>query len=407
MQDLYLFNPDNEISIANGTNGYTPKANISIMAGDLAFLSAYLTGKGDYVLVTKMPDFDFMKSRKEIFGLDCKPIIWEKAQLLSFNEIKPWGWSPRVHNLLKDLKSRCNEQFRESVMATWSEERRGLYSRRVAAACLTDMIRAIPGRGEEGIPCECRTLAEIRLLSEKRDIVVKAPWSSSGKGVLFIPKGQMTGKEEEVLSGFLHKQGYVMVEKRLNRVLDFAMEFEMDRLFHLNFLGYSVFQTSRRGEYEGNRVASNSSLEGMIAKYTGTGFLHEIREQLEKVVMTVFHGKYVGYLGVDMMIYEDESGEFGVQPCVEINLRYNMGIVSIALQRYLQEGVEGVFNIRFSPQAGEIMQSVEKNREVHPLLMEAGRIVSGYINLTPVSHESRFVAELYTKRSLEPTNFRF
>ena len=106
MQDLYLFNPDNEISIANGTNGYTPKANISIMADDLAFLSAYLAGKGDYVLVTKMPDFDFMKSREEVFGLDCKPVIWEKAQLLSFNEIKPWGWSPRVHNLLKELKSR-------------------------------------------------------------------------------------------------------------------------------------------------------------------------------------------------------------------------------------------------------------------------------------------------------------
>lgn len=186
-----------------------------------------------------------------------------------------------------------------------------------------------------------------------------------------------------------------MVEKRLNRVLDFAMEFEMDRLFHLNFLGYSVFQTSRRGEYEGNKVASNSSLEGMIAKYTGTGFLHEIREQLEKVVTTVFHGKYVGYLGVDMMIYEDESGEFGVQPCVEINLRYNMGIVSIALQRYLQESVEGVFNIHFSPRPGEIMQSVEKNRDMYPLLMETGRIVSGYINLTPVSRESRFVAELY------------
>lgn len=398
MQDLYLFNPDNEISIANGTNGYTPKANISIMAGDLAFLSAYLTGKGDYVLVTKMPDFDFMKSRKEIFGLDCKPIIWEKAQLLSFNEIKPWGWSPRVHNLLKDLKSRCNEQFRESVMSTWRDERRDLYSRRMAATCLAEMVRAIPCIGEGIIPRECNTLAGIRSLSEKEDIVVKAPWSSSGKGILFIPKGQMTCKEDEVLSGILRKQGYVMVEKRLNRVLDFAMEFEMDRLFHLNFLGYSVFQTSRRGEYEGNRVASNSSLEGMIAKYTGTGFLHEIREQLEKVVMTVFHGKYVGYLGVDMMIYEDESGEFGVQPCVEINLRYNMGIVSIALQRYLQEGVEGVFNIRFSPQAGEIMQSVEKNREVHPLLMEAGRIVSGYINLTPVSHESRFVAELYAKR---------
>ena len=395
MQDLYLFNPDNEISIANGTNGYTPKANISIMADDLACLSAYLAGKGDYVLVTKMPDFDFMKSREEIFGLDCKPVIWEKAQLLSFNEIKPWGWSPRGHSFLKELKSRCNEQFRESVMSTWSDKRRDLYSRRMAATCLAEMVRAIPCIGEDIIPRECNTLAGIRSLSEKEDIVVKAPWSSSGKGILFIPKGQMTCKEEEVLSGILRKQGYVMVEKRLNRVLDFAMEFEMDRLFHLNFLGYSVFQTSRRGEYEGNKVASNSSLEGMIAKYTGTGFLHEIREQLEKVVTTVFHGKYVGYLGVDMMIYEGESGEFGVQPCVEINLRYNMGIVSIALQRYLQESVEGVFNIHFSPRPGEIMQSVEKNRDMYPLLMETGRIVSGYINLTPVSRESRFVAELY------------
>ena len=395
MQDLYLFNPDNEISIANGTNGYTPKANISIMAGDLAFLSAYLAKNDDYVLVARMPDLNFMKGRREVFGLDCQPIIWEKAQLLSFNEIKPWGWSPRVHNLLKELKSRCNEQFRESVMSTWSDERRDLYSRRMAATCLAEMVRAIPCIGEDIIPRECNTLAGIRSLSEKEDIVVKAPWSSSGKGILFIPKGQMTCKEEEVLSGILRKQGYVMVEKRLNRVLDFAMEFEMDRLFHLNFLGYSVFQTSRRGEYEGNRVASNSSLEGMIAKYTGTGFLHEIREQLEKVVTTVFHGKYVGYLGVDMMIYEDESGEFGVQPCVEINLRYNMGIVSIALQRYLQESVEGVFNIHFSPKPGEIMQSVEKNRDMYPLLMEAGQIVSGYINLTPVSRESRFVAELY------------
>ena len=343
MQDLYLFNPDNEISIANGTNGYTPKTNISVMAGDLAFLSAYLAGKGDYVLVTKMPDFDFMKSREEVFGLDCKPVIWEKAQLLSFSELKPWGWSPRVHNLLKDLKSRCNEQFRESVMSTWSDERRDLYSRRMAATCLTEMVQAIPCLGKDIIPSECNTLAEIRLLSEKENIVVKAPWSSSGKGVLFIPKGQITCKEEEVLSGILRKQGYVMVEKRLNRVLDFAMEFEMDRLFHLNFLGYSVFQTSRRGEYEGNTVASNSSLEGIIAKYTGTGFLREIREQLEKLVTTVFHGKYVGYMGVDMMIYEDESGEFGIQPCVEINLRYNMGIVSIALQRYLRRECRGCF----------------------------------------------------------------
>lgn len=75
------------------------------------------------------------------------------------------------------------------------------------------MVQAIPCLGKDIIPSECNTLAEIRLLSEKENIVVKAPWSSSGKGVLFIPKGQITCKEEEVLSGILRKQGYVMVEK--------------------------------------------------------------------------------------------------------------------------------------------------------------------------------------------------
>ena len=395
MQDLYLFNPDNEISIANGTNGYTPKANISIMASDLAYLSAYLSNKGDYVLVSGIPDVAFIRSREGIFGLDCKPVVWEKAQIITFNELKPWGWSPRVHNLLKDLKKSCNEQFCRGVMAEWSDGRRELYSRRMAAICLAKVLRTVPGIDATIIPRECGSLEAIRCLSEQENIVAKAPWSSSGKGILFIPKGQMTCKEEEVLSGVLRKQGYVMVEKRLNRVLDFALEFEMDYSFHLNFLGYSVFHTSKRGEYEGNIVAAESRLKEIIAGYIGVEMLDMVREQLALILATEFRGKYTGCFGVDMMIYEDESGEFGVQPCVEINLRYNMGIVSIALQRYLQESVEGVFNIHFSPKPGEIMQSVEKNRDMYPLLMEAGQIVSGNINLTPVSRESRFVAELY------------
>lgn len=41
------------------------------------------------MLVTKMPDFDLHESQKK-FWSEYKPIIWEKAQLLSFNEIKPW-----------------------------------------------------------------------------------------------------------------------------------------------------------------------------------------------------------------------------------------------------------------------------------------------------------------------------
>ena len=126
MQDLYLFNPDNEISVANGTNGYTPKANIAVMADNLSFLMAYLTGEEDYVLVSRLPGYDFLERRREVFGLTCKPILWDRACLLSFREVRPWGWSPRVHNLLGELKTRCGERFRQGVMAEWNDERREL-----------------------------------------------------------------------------------------------------------------------------------------------------------------------------------------------------------------------------------------------------------------------------------------
>lgn len=394
MQDLYLFNPDNEISIANGTNGYTPKANISMMADNLAYLSAYLSDKEDYVLVSRIPNADFVKEKENIFGLNCKPIVWEQVCSLSFHEIKPWGWSPRVHLLVKDLKSRCCEQFKESVMAEWSDQRRALYSRQVASNCLSEIVQLDARLEKEIIPHVCDSLEKIKLFSKKVNLVVKAPWSSSGKGILFIPQGLLMRKEEEILSGILRKQGYVMVEKQLNKVLDFAMEFEMDHLFRLNFLGYSIFNTSKRGEYEGNIVASDDYLEQIIEKYIDKDFLREIRDQLTDVLLSTFRGRYVGCLGVDMMIYENESGEFKIQPCVEINLRYNMGIVAIVLRKYLQNNSIGKFNIRFSSNVGEVLQAVEANKSAYPLALKENHIESGYINLTPVTSDTHFVAEL-------------
>ncbi|MCB6971072.1 MULTISPECIES: hypothetical protein [Butyricimonas] len=398
MQDLYLFNPDNEISVANGTNGYTPKANIALMADNLSFLMAYLTGEEDYVLVSRLPGCDFLERRREVFGLTCKPILWDRACLLSFREVRPWGWSPRVHNLLGELKTRCGERFRQGVMAEWNDERRELYSRQRARECLEFIRQRLPLVEATIVPRQCFSLDVIREITGEESVVVKAPWSSSGKGILFIPRGEFTKKEEEIVSGMLHKQGFVMVEKRLNRVLDFAMEFKMDDDFQLQYLGFSVFETGKRGEYEGNVVASESRLRGMISAYADEEVLERVRELLTEALLKQYRGIYTGYLGVDMMIYQDEEGRYRVQPCVEINLRYNMGIVALQLQRHLAEEAEGRFCIRFSAKAGEIRGSAEERRKMFPLEIHHGKVVSGYINLTPVDEESRFVAELIVEK---------
>ena len=398
MQDLYLFNPDNEISVANGTNGYTPKANITLMADNLAFLMAYLAGEGDYVLVPRLPKADFLEERREVFGLTSKPILWEKACLQSFRAIKPWGWSPRMHNLFGELKSRCAELFRQSVMAEWSNERRELYSRLRAAECLEFICRQLPGIEAEIVPRVCRSLSAIREIADGEDVVVKAPWSSSGKGILFVPRGVLMKKEGEILSGILHKQEYVMVEKRLDRVIDFAMEFEMDADFRLRYLGLSVFKTSKRGEYEGNIVTSEDALREKITAYVSGEMLDRVRDVLMEALLDRYRGKYTGFLGVDMMIYRDGVGQYKIQPCVEINLQYNMGIVALQLQRHLAESAEGHFRVRFSAKPGDISSSVEEQRQMFPLERHDGAIVSGYIHLTPVDENSRFVAELQVEK---------
>lgn len=104
---------------------------------------------------------------------------------------------------------------------------------------------------------------------------------------------------------------------------------------------------------------------------------------------------YRGYLGIDMMIYSDFAGKYRVQPCLEINLRYNMGIVALMLsRRYLDEHAEGEFTVRYYAKAGEAWQEHRRLQQLYPAVYKNNRILSGYLNLTPVNEATHFVASL-------------
>ena len=84
-----------------------------------------------------------------------------------------------------------------------------------------------------------------------------------------------------------------------------------------------------------------------------------------------------------------------MQPCLEINLRYTMGIVALMLSRhYLDEQAEGEFTVRYYAQAGEAWQEHRRLQQLHPAVYKNNRIKSGYLNLTPVHEATHFVASL-------------
>lgn len=64
--------------------------------------------------------------------------------------------------------------------------------------------------------------------------------------------------------------------------------------------------------------------------------------------------EYTGALGVDMMIYRNGEQQDKIHPCVEINLRNNMGIVALEVSRKcLAEDAKGYFAVNYIRRRGK------------------------------------------------------
>lgn len=383
---LFIFNPDSEMAIANGSRFYMPPANIVRMAEELAFLPAYFSEQGDALYMKQKPENSFLQERERIFGLTPR-ILSSQEEIDANMQAEPWGWSPRM----------CAFLGKESI---WSEERKELYSRRTAAKVLAELQAKLPFAEKGAIPKICTSVKEVEEVVQEGSFMIKAPWSSSGKGVLKVGNEGIDVKQREWLIGVLHRQKYVMVERYLDKVLDFAMEFYSDGNSQLTFAGFSTFQTDGKGKYKGNYVYAQSQIKDRIAGLLGNETLKKVLKELPEVLCRHILPFYTGYFGVDMMIYRNARGELKIQPCVEINLRYTMGILAFYInKRWMAEPSKGFFTIHYFPAPGEALKFHTQALRDYPLLMEAGKIVSGYIHLTPVREDTKFHAALYVSDS--------
>lgn len=66
--------------------------------------------------------------------------------------------------------------------------------------------------------------------------VLKAPWSGSGRGIMYVSSKEWNDSAEGWVSRVLRVQGEIMVEPLCNKVCDFAMEFYADGMVVLVLL---------------------------------------------------------------------------------------------------------------------------------------------------------------------------
>jgi hypothetical protein len=170
------------------------------------------------------------------------------------------------------------------------------------------------------------------------------------------------------------------------------MEFMADGKGGLGFAGYSLFYTNAKGGYEANYIGPQESIEKQLEEKIPLTLINSVKEKLIRILSEKYASVYKGCIGVDMLIYK-ENDEYKLHPCLEINMRYNMGFLACSLYRnYISRDSCGRFYADFSSKAGEMYKLHLQMQKKHPPFFENGRLTAGYLPLCPVNTDSRYRA---------------
>ena len=377
--NLYIFNPENDLALADGGANYCPTPAAAHIAHDLASLPLWFADEQDCVA---LPNDVHREYHKWVSSLFAVALPFDAVKQNDITRCVPWGWSPQIKRRLRVMGFDALLPSDESIAMM-----RELSNRKTSIQILTALKEM--GIDTPPLPLYCTEPCEVAcFVNSSPRCVVKAPWSGSGKGIAW-GIGRVETPMEHFYRGVIRRQGGVVCEEFLNGKVEFAMEFFTDGET-VSFAGYSLFE-SCKGSYSGNVIAGDSDIEQFLAQYIPFDELMKVKETLPGVMSSLLHGcGYVGYFGVDMMIY-DCNGTLRLNPCMELNLRMNMGMTArLFFDRHVADGCRGEYRVSFFKKQGEAYAAHIADVAAYPLETRGGRVVSGYLNLSPVTEDSRY-----------------
>lgn len=388
--EIYLFNPENDMALANFTPYYKAPSEIIRMANDLSMLPAWYAPEGSAIKVDSLSRVSLW--REQCPASDFLPdVIWS-AEWENM-PYKPWGWSPSLLYTLR--KAGVNDSFLLSDMQMG--QIRVLSGRQCCVKILESFSR-MDGLCGKAMTCNSMTQVKKYITSLER-CVLKAPWSGSGRGIMYVSSKEWNDSAEGWVSRVLRVQGEIMVEPLYNKVCDFAMEFYADGNGSVSFVGYSLFDTDAHGNYKGNFLLSDGQIKKILSQYIPDEVFDNVCRTMEGSLASLLNKDYCGFLGVDMMICL-EDGRYLLHPCVEINLRMNMGVVSHTIfNRYVHCLSHDKYIVKYYSEDGEAWDAFCQMKATYKLHLCDGKLAEGYMPLTPVKQDTHYHAFLLLDRT--------
>ena len=340
---VWWFNPEAELQVL----GQTPGVAASALARDLDLLPLHLCATDDALVVSRAPRLEFLRSLQAAGAVLPQIVVCPDRDRLGesalagrkIRQVEPWAWSPWSGAQAARLGA---DRWR----ADWAQ----LYDKRAAAALLAELAGEPGCTRPEEVGVAVTELAEAEAVAGRLGgpVVLKAPFGTAGRGARIVD-GAWTDVDRAWAESVIRAQGGLLVEPWLERVLDLSIH--LDVADDVRWVGISRFATSRRGRYLGSLVGDPyAELAPEILR-----FLHQdSREKrwLERVGRRVAARVgawarglgYRGPLGVDALVHRVEGG-YRLRPLVEVNPRWTMGRVALALRPRLAQGRRGVWAV--------------------------------------------------------------
>ena len=466
VKTIYIFNPEHDLALSNGDRHYIPPKNIREMAHDLAELMS--------ATVALHESTDERHSPLCPWGWDSavverfKKIDYPTLQLPSdesLNALRQYSERSTAHRFLSTfIQSHSNSTYTGESLIIHTIEGIASYAERhrhiLLKAPLSSSGKGLRHVNEEGfnLPSSQRGSTAESTATHQRNLLqnpleqTKENYSSKiGKRADCNEIEQSGGgmsalkKVENWANALIQRHGYLTAEPYYDKVQDFAMEFMVDAI-GCRFIGYSLFVTDGHGRYTGSRLMSDAHIEDLLATYVAREALHEIYRWTTAHYTDIIPkewdvAQFPLYFGIDMMIVRknqrptsnieldqeqrlitdsaersnlnnvnrqqtEESSDFPIansqfkiHPCVEINLRMNMGIIAHELYRHhMVPTAEGMFRIARFPSNEALRRFHSEQSELHPAVFQDDRLAEGYLELTPITHEALHLAYIHAQK---------
>lgn len=434
---LFFFNPDCELQIAYAH--YNPPQWLQYFMADYGALPMFLAGDGDTVLCSKIPSVAYLSEMQqlgffvpEFLSFSSKKELQEKTKKRKFSQFAPWGWNSSTFELFQSIQA---TQVHSEPFCAWSTNPPEHYwnlcfSKEWSHQLREEFISTHPqfkAYFEPKIPNSfvCHSFNEVQealqilsTQSKNEFFLLKGVFGASGQNRIRIQREKkLNPKEIAWIEHALPVQKVLILEPWQKRLADFGLLIRVQSEAKSPFLGYLRFLTTEAGQYCGHLFGNKFvQFPSQLLR-----FLHQKESLFSELLFEVasFVEKklaeqgYTGFAGIDTFFYEHEGQHFFC-PIVEVNPRYTMGHVALALEKYLSTGTNALWihlHQKDLKQSGyqNFLQWSEVLKKQYPLHLNANKlkkIESGILFTNDPSQAQYSLGALLVQKNIVPNGWK-